>query len=72
MVTIQVFSKSSGNAVSGTRVAISVGLNGVSHEYTDSSGEAHFPGISPGNYEVYVNGQTAFNGRLEGRKVIYI
>ena len=72
MVTVQVFSQSSGNPVQGSRVGISVGSAGVYYEYTDSSGEAHFANVSPGETEVYVDGKTAFKGRVEGRKVVYI
>ncbi len=72
MITIQVFSQATGNPVKGSKVGVSVGWSGVNHEYTDSSGEANFATISPGDAEVYVDGKTVFKGRLEGRKLIYI
>ncbi len=71
MVTIQVYSRSGGSPVRGAQVTVSVGWSGVCRAETDSSGEAHFPDVSPGQYEFYVNGQT-FKDRLEGRKVVYI
>jgi uncharacterized protein YfaS (alpha-2-macroglobulin family) len=77
MVTIQVYSQSTGNPVNGSRVSVALGeLGGVSTEYTNSSGEAHFPNVSPSdtgyNTEVIVDGKTILKGRLEGRKIIYI
>lgn len=77
MVTIQVYSQSSGNPVKGSRVAVSMGdFGGVYTEYTDSNGEAHFSNVSPSDTgsgtEVYVDGKTVMKGRLEGRKIIYI
>ena len=74
MVTVQIFSQSTGKPMKGTGVDVSeVGFfHGMTHSETDNNGEAHFANLSPGEVEIYVNGNTLFKGRLEGRKVIYI
>ena len=72
MVTIQVFTQSTGKPVKGSRVGISIGNDGVAHEYTDGNGEANFSNVSPRDAEVYVDGKTLFKGRLEGHKILYI
>jgi hypothetical protein len=72
MITIQLISKSSGNPLQSTRVAISIGNDGVKDEYTDDSGNAHFDYPPQQRSEVYVDGRTVYTGRLEGRTVIYV
>ncbi len=76
MITVQVFSKNTGNPVKHTKV--SLGFSGgllrqtiTDSEYTDADGEAHFD-VKPGDGEVYVNGTVKKEGRLAGRIVIYI
>jgi len=73
MFTIQVHSKSSGNAVSGQKVGVSIGaFDGVKYEYTDSSGEAHFDYPPQSSSEVYIDGKIVFDGRVEGKIVVYV
>ncbi len=57
MVTVRVFSKSSGKAIKGKKVSVSFDglLRGMATEYTDSSGDAHF-NVEPGSGKVYVDG----------------
>ena len=71
MVTIQLFSKSNGKPVSNTKVRVYEKGHGVYHEYTDSNGEAHFSSLSPCEGDVYVDGDTVYTGRLEGRTIVY-
>lgn len=71
MITIQVISQATGNPVKGARVGVAIGYTGTYHEYTDSSGEAHFSKVDPGEYSYYIDGKE-FKGRLEGRKVVYV
>ena len=74
MFTVRVVSESTGKPMKGRKV--SVGFSGwtrgiTSAEYTDSDGEAHFD-ADPGQGEVYVDGKTAYRGRISGRVVVYV
>ncbi|MBK7633140.1 MAG: hypothetical protein IPJ13_01810 [Saprospiraceae bacterium] len=40
-------------------------------QYTDNNGEAHFSEDN-GNGTIYIQGSKVYEGRIEGRKVIYI
>jgi len=73
MVTVQVFSKSSGSAVSGKKVTVHFGdwFGGQLSGFTDSRGEVHFD-AKPQQGTVYVDGQKRFEGRIEGRVIVYI
>jgi hypothetical protein len=72
MVTIQVYSRSGGNAQKGVRVSVDAGIiTGIYQKQTDGDGYAHFPDVSPGEYVYYVDGHE-FKGRLQGVKVVYI
>jgi hypothetical protein len=74
MFTVKVVAKKSGKPVERKRVSASFnGFIGGStgSKYTDSLGEAHFTN-QPGIGKVYVDGQPLFEGRIEGRVVIYI
>lgn len=71
MVTVQVFSKSTGKPVSGKKVYVSFsGLRGGLEGYTDNNGEAHL-NVDPGSGEVYVSGNKVHQGYLSGRVVVY-
>ena len=72
LFTIQVVSSSSGSPVRSTRVGVSIGIDGVKHEYTDDNGNAHFDYPPQQNSEVYVDGKIVHSGRLEGKTVVYI
>jgi hypothetical protein len=74
MFTIQVIEKSTGKPAYYKKV--SVGFKGLfrgfsKDQYTDRSGEAHF---SEDNGEgiIYVQGARVYEGRIEGRKIVYI
>jgi len=41
------------------------------YEYTDRDGEVHFDNDN-GTGTIYVDGKRVYEGRIEGRKVIYI
>lgn len=74
MFTVKIVEASTGRPVKGARVC--VGFKGAframsSNEYTDSEGEVHFNNDN-GEGIIYVNGQSKYEGRIEGRKVIYI
>lgn len=75
MVTIQVFSKNSGNPVKHVKVALGfsslLGGGVTDGQYTDSNGEAHFD-VKPQHGKVFVNGLTKKEGHLSGRVVVYV
>lgn len=73
MVTVAVFSKSSGNPKSHIRVAISWSgfLSGMSKEETDDKGEAHFD-HEPAEGTLYVDGKTIYEKHLSGKIIVYI
>ena len=73
MFTIRVISKSTGNPYKGKRVRVGFeGLRGMtSEELTDSNGEVHFDS-DPGRGKVYIDHKSVFEGKIEGRVVIYI
>lgn len=74
MFTVQIFEKSTGKPVCSKKVGVI--FNGwtrgfAKHQYTDKNGEAHF---SEGNGDgpIYIQGSKVYEGRIEGKKVIYI
>lgn len=74
MFTVKVIETSTGRPAVGVRVC--VGFDGLlrgftKDEYTDSDGEVHFDNDN-GTGTIYVNGQRKYEGRIEGRKVIYV
>ena len=74
MFTIQVFENATGKPVISRK--ISVIFNGwmrgcAKDQYTDKNGEAHFPEDN-GDGTIYIQGSKVFEGRIEGRKIIYI
>lgn len=71
MITVQVFSKSTGKPLSGKRVYVAFsGLRGGLEGYTDSNGDIHL-NADPGTGEVYVSGSKVHQGYLNGRVVVY-
>ncbi len=75
MVTVKVISSNTGKPVKGRRVIIGFeGLmsGGMSDEgFTDSSGEVHFNN-DPGRGKVYVDHKAVYDGKIEGRVVVYV
>jgi 5-hydroxyisourate hydrolase-like protein (transthyretin family) len=75
MVTVRVIHQSSGKPAEGEKVSLYVSrfmASGVTDpEYTDSNGEAHFD-VESTDGEVFVSGQSRFQGRLAGRVVVYV
>ena len=74
MVTVKVVSESTGKPLKGRRVAVGFSsmFRGItSTEYTNSDGEAHF-NADPGEGQVYVDGRTAYKGRISGRVIVYV
>ncbi|MDR0602984.1 MAG: hypothetical protein LBG80_01605 [Bacteroidales bacterium] len=74
MFTIQVFERSTGRPAYYKKV--SVGFKGLfrgfsKDQYTDRNGEAHFSEDN-GEGTVYVQGKPEYDGRIEGRIVVYI
>jgi len=74
MFTVKVVETSTGRPVKGARV--SVGFDGFfrafsNDKYTDYEGEVHFDNDN-GTGTIYVNGDKVYEGRIEGRKVVYI
>jgi len=75
MVSVKVFSKSSGNPIKGARVSLMFsGLftgGSVPSQYTDNNGEVHF-NTGTGNGTIYVNGRDAKTGYISGMEVVHI
>jgi len=74
MFTIKVVSSSTGKPVSGKRVRVGFEgfTRGMTNEgFTDSNGEIHFNN-DPGKGKVYIDHKTVFDGRIEGRVVVYV
>jgi hypothetical protein len=75
MISVKVCWKDTGKPAEHRKVALSFdGLfsGGVTNnEYTDRNGDAHFD-YNSGQGKVYVDGNTAHTGRLEGRIVVYV
>jgi hypothetical protein len=74
MFTIQVIESCSGKPAYFKKVC--VGFNGVfrgfsKDQYTDRNGEAHFSEDN-GEGTIYVQGQRVYEGRIEGRKIVYV
>lgn len=74
MVSVKVVRTSTGKVVEGVRVGL--GFDGIfrgmaKDQYTNSDGEAHFDN-DPGDGDVYVDGMSKFNGRIQGKVVVYI
>ena len=74
MITVQVFHKDSGKPANS--IGVSVGFDGIfrgvtGKEFTDSSGNADFD-ADPGRGKIYVHGKSVYEGRIEGRTVVYI
>ena len=74
MFTVKVVETSTGRQVKGSKVMVGfdVLLRGFTKaEYTNSDGEVHFDNDN-GTGTIYVDGKRVYEGRIEGRKVIYI
>lgn len=75
MFTIKLIEEYSGKPATGRRV--SIGFNGLftggvtKDQYTDEKGEVHFD-YDPAEGTVYVDHQVKYEGRLEGRVLIYV
>jgi hypothetical protein len=74
MFTVQVIERSTGKPAYYKRV--SVGFNGLfrgfsKDQYTDRNGEAHFSEDN-GEGTIYVQGTKVYEGRIEGRKIVYL
>jgi hypothetical protein len=76
MVTVQVFSESTGKPEKDKRVAI--GKNGLlstgvtKTQYTDSNGEAHFDTDPTNDGEIFVDGREVHRGRVSGKMTVYV
>lgn len=74
MFTVKVIDRRTGDPVKGARVSASFDgffRGSTRDEYTDYDGEVHFDNDN-GTGTIYVNGDRVYEGRIEGRKVIYI
>ena len=74
MFTIQIVETSTGKPLEGKKVGIVFKgwLRGCTDDYyTNKDGELHFSEEN-GEGVVYVQGKKVYEGRIEGRKVIYI
>lgn len=74
MISVKVCWQHNGKPAENRKVVLSFDgfFSGMSkYEYTNHNGEAHFDN-DPGPGKVYVDGKTAYSGRLEGRIVAYV
>ena len=74
MFTVQLIEASSGKPVRNKKVSVIFdgGFRGAAHDqYTNDDGEAHFSEDN-GEGTIYVGGTKVYEGRIQGRKVIYI
>ena len=74
MFTVQVIERSTGKPAYYKKVAVI--FNGLFRgcardQYTDRNGEAHFSEDN-GEGTIYISGSKVYEGRIEGRKIIYI
>ena len=74
MFTVQVIERSTGKPAYYKKVAVI--FNGLFRgcardQYTDRNGEAHFSEDN-GDGTIYISGSKVYEGRIEGRKIIYI
>ena len=74
MFTVQVIESSTGKPAYYKKVAVI--FNGLFRgcardQYTDRNGEAHFSEDN-GEGTIYISGSKVYEGRIEGRKIIYI
>lgn len=74
MFTVQVIDRNTGKPVESKKVAVI--FNGLMRgcakdQYTDRNGEAHFSEDN-GDGTIYIQGSKVYEGRIEGRKIIYI
>jgi len=74
MFTVQVIEKSTGKPVYSKKVGVI--FNGwtrgcAKDQYTDKNGEAYFSEDN-GNGTIYFLGSKVYEGKIKGRKVIYI
>jgi len=80
VVTVKIVKKSDGKPVKDKKVSVStrgVGLLDAAGQSsdkvrTDSEGEAHFQNIRPSNGKIYIDGSIVYEGKIEGRVVVYI
>jgi hypothetical protein len=70
LLTVQVFSRHSGNPVKSVKVSIQWGTTHSGPVYTDAAGDAHFS-VGPGSGQVYVDGRLVKAGHLSGRVAVY-
>lgn len=74
MVTVRVYSKGTGRPAKGRKVSVSFDswTRGVTKGViSDANGEANFD-TAPGTGKVYVDGDKVFEGRVEGRVMVYV
>lgn len=74
MISVRVVRSSTGKPVQGSRVVI--GFEGICRGvskgyYTDINGEVRFDN-APGDGVIFVDGTQEFQGRIEGRRVVYL
>jgi len=70
MITVRVF-RTGGGPQAHKKVKVHSGA-GVSENYTDVNGTAHFERLPRGKYGVYVDGQRVYYGPIVDVQVVYI
>ena len=74
MFSVKVVWKATGKPAKGRRVSVAFDgmFRGVTRDlYTDEDGNADFD-YDPGRGTIFVDGTTAYQGRIEGRVVVYV
>lgn len=74
MITVKVIDRSTGKPIHNKKVGVI--FNGLfrghaKDQYTDKNGEVHFSEDN-GEGVIYVNENKVYEGRIEGRKIVYI
>jgi hypothetical protein len=76
MVIIQLISAKTGEPIKGKRVSVSnIGFlsGGVTdRKTTNDRGEVEFSNIKPCDGKIYIDGNTAYEGKIEGFQRIYV
>lgn len=74
MFSVKVYWKSSGKPAKGKKVGVAFEglMRGVTRDlYTDADGNVDFD-YDPGKGTIFVDGRTAYKGKIEGRVILYV
>jgi uncharacterized GH25 family protein len=77
MITVQIISQQTGKPVKGKKVSVHLnwGIMGggtAGEDRTDENGQVEFPKADPSNGQIFIDGNTAFKGQLQGFNRIFV